>query len=70
MDQSTLAKPWWRSRAVIGALVVVLAQVASAAGVTLDSAALTDALVELISLAGAGVAIWGRVRASVPLRLR
>ncbi|KXX64032.1 hypothetical protein L0E83_09845 [Marichromatium gracile] len=70
MDQPTLAKPWWRSRAVIGALVVVLAQVASAAGVTLDSAALTDALVELISLAGAGVAIWGRVRASVPLRLR
>ncbi|MBK1710764.1 hypothetical protein [Marichromatium gracile] len=70
MDQPTPAKPWWRSRAVIGALVVVLAQVASAAGITLDSAALTDALVELISLVGAGVAIWGRVRARVPLRLR
>ncbi|KXX64193.1 hypothetical protein [Marichromatium gracile] len=64
------SKPWWQSRAVIGALMVVLAQIASAAGVTIDSAALTDAALELISLAGAGVAIWGRVRASVPLRLR
>ncbi|AHF03438.1 hypothetical protein MARPU_05775 [Marichromatium purpuratum 984] len=65
-----LAKPWWQSRAVIGALVVVLAQIASVAGITLDTAALTDALVTLASIAGAGMAIWGRVRASVPLRLR
>ncbi|TCW32674.1 hypothetical protein [Marichromatium gracile] len=64
------SKPWWQSRAVIGALMVVLAQIASAAGITIDSAALTDAALELISLAGAGVAIWGRVRARVPLRLR
>ncbi|NKN33968.1 hypothetical protein [Marichromatium bheemlicum] len=70
MDRPTSAKPWWRSRAVIGVLVVVLAQIASAAGIALDTTALTDALVALASLGGAGMALWGRVRARVPLRWR
>lgn len=64
------AKPWWQSRAVIGALVVLVAQVARLVGVEIDSAELTDALLQLLEITGATVALWGRVRATRPVRFR
>lgn len=64
------AKPWWQSRTILGALVVMLAQVARLAGLEIDSAALTDVLLGLAELAGAALTLYGRLRATQPVRWR
>ena len=63
-------KPWWQSRAIIGALVVIVAQIARASGLEIDSQAMTDAIVSGITIIGAALAWWGRVRASRPISRR
>lgn len=65
-------KPWWRSRGVVGAAVVVLASVVrlAAPSLEIDTQALTDAILDLLTLAGGALAWWGRVRASQPIRRR
>ena len=63
------AKPWWTSRAIIGALVTL---VIGLAGLFtdlggLDTGALTDALVS-IATGGAGLlALWGSIRRQAPI---
>ena len=69
-DQVTYAsdeKPWWQSRAIVGALVVVFAQVASLFGLVVDEPAATEAAFGLVTLVGAGLAWWGRVKATKPI---
>lgn len=61
-------KPWWRSRGILGALAVIIAQIAALAGVTLDADLLTVALVDAAALVGGAAALWGRVRAEQPIR--
>jgi uncharacterized membrane protein len=61
------AKPWWKSRAVIGAVVAILASLLGMVGVSIDEATLTEIVVHVIGAAGGAVAIYGRVKAKHPL---
>ncbi|MBK8638047.1 MAG: hypothetical protein IPN92_07055 [Chromatiaceae bacterium] len=63
-------KAWWQSRAIIGALVVVAAQGLRLTGWEIDTEALTDALLNALSLLGAALAWWGRVQATRPISRR
>lgn len=63
-------KPWWHSRGMWGALMVLAAQGARMVGLEIDSAALTDAILSGLTLLGAVLAWWGRVKASRPISLR
>jgi hypothetical protein len=63
-------KPWWQSRGMWGALMVLVAQGAQMAGLEIDSAALTDAVLSGITLLGAVLAWWGRVKATRPISRR
>lgn len=66
------ARPWWQSRTLIGASVVVAAQAVRllAPEAQIDVGATTDAVLSLLSLLGGGLAWWGRVRAQAPIRFR
>lgn len=63
-------KPWWHSRAIIGALVVVATQGLRFTGWEIDTEALTDALISALTLVGAALAWWGRVQATRPISRR
>lgn len=63
-------KPWWQSRAIIGALVIVAAQGLRLTGWEIDTEALTDALLNALILVGAALAWWGRVQATRPISRR
>ena len=61
------AKPWWTSRGEVGALVVILAQVALLFDWEVDTAATTEAVLSLVSLLGGLLAWWGRLKATRPI---
>lgn len=63
-------KSWYESRAIWGAIVVMGAQVASIAGYEVDASAVTDIVLSAVSIVGAGLAWWGRVAATKPIRRR
>jgi len=63
-------KPWWQSRTVLGALVVLLASGLRLAGVDVDQQALTSLVLDAVSLLGGALALWGRIAASRPIRRR
>lgn len=65
-----VTKPWWQSRAIIGALVIVAAQGLRLTGLEINTEALTDAIVSALTLLGAALAWWGRVQASQPISRR
>jgi hypothetical protein len=60
-------KPWWQSRAIIGAIVVVAAQAARLAGFETDTALVTELVIDGATIAGAALAWVGRVRAERPI---
>lgn len=63
----TETKPWYQSRTIIGAAVVVVAQVGKLFGWTLGTED-ADALVnDLLTFLGAALAIYGRVKAAKPI---
>lgn len=70
LDAAAEPKPWWQSRALIGAAIVVLAQAARLLDIEVDTQATTDAVTSAITLIGAAMAWWGRVRATQPVRFR
>ncbi len=60
------AKVWWQSRAIWGALIVIVAQGLRLAGIELGEAEqqqLVDAALNIVTALGAALAIYGRVRA-------
>lgn len=60
-------KPWYRSKTVWGAVVAVLAAVASLLGFDVDDAAqatLVDSLLQAAGAAGALFALFGRIVAT------
>jgi len=63
-------KPWWQSRTIIGALVVLCAQGLRLAGLEVDTGAVTDLVADGATVLGALLALWGRVRAERPIRRR
>ena len=62
------AKPIWQSRTIIGAFVTILALVAGFKNFKIDVANLTDILVQVAGLVGAALAIYGRIRATQPVK--
>ncbi|ACI98523.1 hypothetical protein [Rhodospirillum centenum] len=64
------SKPWYLSRTIIGVLVTLIAQLLSRWGYELTPALrgdLVDVILDLVSVGGAGLAIFGRVKASKPI---
>jgi hypothetical protein len=57
------SKPWWRSRTIIGVLVLVLAQVLRLAKVDIVNEELTQIVTLVMDTFGAALAIYGRVKA-------
>jgi hypothetical protein len=60
-------KPWYQSKTIWGSLISIAAAFTGIAGITLDPASqaeITDAIVQMISAAGAIIAIHGRLTAT------
>ena len=62
------AKPFWMSRGVIGSVVMLLATAARCKGWAVDTDATTDFIIQAIQIVGALVALWGRVKATQPIK--
>ena len=62
------AKPIWQSRTIIGAFVTILALVAGFKNFKIDVANLTDILVQVAGLVGGALAIYGRIKATQPVK--
>lgn len=69
-DDLAKPKPWWQSKAIIGAGMVLVAQGARMVGLEVDSEAATDAVLSGITLIGAGLAWYGRFKATRPISRR
>lgn len=61
------SKPWWESRTIWGAVIVLVAQVALMFGVAVDVSAMTESVLALATLIGAILAWWGRLQADRPV---
>jgi hypothetical protein len=60
-------KPWWQSRTIWGALMVLVAQGALMFDISMDASAMTESALSLATLAGAVLAWWGRLQAERPV---
>ena len=60
-------KPWWTSRTIIGAVIVIFSQVALLFGWDVDTHAATEAALEFATLVGGVLAWWGRIKATRPI---
>lgn len=61
------SKPWWQSRTIWGALIVLIAQLARLVEIDVDVESLTDAALSVATLIGALLAWWGRLQAAQPV---
>jgi hypothetical protein len=61
------AKPWWRSRAIIGLLTVGLAWAAGKMGWLIDEEQITQILLAILEAVGLVVAAIGTVRRKAPI---
>lgn len=64
---STNAQPWFKSRAIWGGVVALVAGVAGAFGLVIDlgtQGAIVDVLLAVGAAAGGAVAIYGRINAT------
>lgn len=66
-DPAETPKPWWQSRAVLGALVTVAASAAAIAGYTVNVETTTEILLSFATLVGGALSWWGRVQAERPI---
>ncbi|MBF0141318.1 MAG: hypothetical protein HQL74_13700 [Magnetococcales bacterium] len=58
-----------QSRTIWGAVIGLLAALAPSLGFTVDPGSLTAIADQLVALAGAALAIYGRIKAERPIRL-
>jgi uncharacterized membrane protein len=61
-------KAWWQSRTIIGIVVMLLAQVLKWLHVDIVNEELTDIVTIVMEAAGAGLAVYGRVKARKTIR--
>lgn len=61
------AKPWWASKAVIGAVATILVGIASVAGYALDPSQVGLVLSSLAGLITGGVSLYGSITRSAPI---
>ena len=60
-------KPWYASKTIWGAVVALLAAIASAFGVDIDQqmqANFVDTLLQLVAVGGSAIALFGRINAT------
>lgn len=67
-SQDQDAKPIWQSRTIIGAAVTVFALVAGFKNFKVDVGNLTEILVQVAGLVGTALAIYGRIKATRPVK--
>jgi len=60
-------KPFWQSRTIIGAFVVIAAQILRFKGFHVDTDATTDDILTGMNLVGAALALVGRIKATRPI---
>ena len=61
------SKAWWQSKTIWGSIISVIALGLNSFGFTLgtdDQQMLVDTILQLVTAGGAGLAIYGRVKAS------
>lgn len=63
-------KPWYLSRGVVGGMVSILAGILTAFGLEVDQPALTDTALAAAEVIGGAVAVYGRIKATQPVRWR
>jgi hypothetical protein len=56
-------KSWYLSKSVIGSVVAILALIAGAFGYDVDAAGQEQITLSVIGIIGAGLAIYGRIKA-------
>lgn len=62
-------KPWWESKTIVGAIVAMIGVLASMFGFeVVDNAAVSEIIMELMSIAGLLFAIYGRIVAEKPIK--
>ena len=66
--EGTEGKPLWQSRTIIGAVVAIVAAVAGFKNIKIDVANLTDILVQASIIVGGILAIYGRIKATQPIK--
>lgn len=64
------AKPWWQSRGVLGGLVAAAAGLGAVFGLEIDQAETLEIAMAASAAVGGLMAVYGRVRATKPIRRR
>lgn len=64
-----LTQPWWTSRTIWGAIVVIVAQIGLMFDVKIDTNSMIESVLAFVTLVGAIVTWWGRVYARRPISL-
>ena len=67
-DLSKQTKPWWKSKGVMGSLAVVIASIMQRFGLDVDQASLTEIMLNISTLIGGAIALYGRVVAELRIR--
>jgi hypothetical protein len=67
MFDAQQAKPWWQSRAVLGALATIIVGIAGLFHVQVDSATLTEFLLGLTTTITGALALWGSIQRKAPI---
>lgn len=67
MTETTDTKPWWQSKTIIGAAVVVFSSVLGGGNAALQQE-LTDLALNAVAVLGAAVSIYGRFFATSKLK--
>lgn len=60
-------KPWWTSRALLGALATLIVGLASTAGYVIDGAALAELLVAIATAAAGALSFYGTLKRKQPI---
>ena len=68
--ESLSPKPWYLSRAVWGGIIAAGSALAGLVGLEVDQGAALEIALQVSALIGGALAIWGRVRATRPIRVR
>jgi hypothetical protein len=63
----TPAKPWWTSKAQLGALVTVAVAAASIAGYSIDATMATELVFAGVTLVSGLLSVWGNIKRDAPI---
>lgn len=64
-----MGKKWWQSKGVMGGLIVLATGLLGSFGVDIDQAAVMDIGLQVGTVAGGALAIYGRIKADSPISI-